>query len=214
MWRHKAERVPSHESSSIPFWMHARGGFGRFLVSRRLPLLWTGQDSGLFLGWIERRPAAAREHSQAVSSHIEMGGVKLAKGVELELQILPYQNKNKIIFNVRHSFLYSKSACRNNKLVLSAWCAYIQVLPTISLYALIKRHALKIGSHLTIQSIVNNNQNALPLSPPLSPTAIWETMILQVYLPALSQNYTNWRTCKTMLTIITHTLNEKVSMHI
>ena len=58
---------------------------------------------------------------------------------------------------------------RNNKLVLSAWCAYIQVLPTISLYALIKRHALKIGSHLTIQSIVNNNQNALPLSPPSLP---------------------------------------------
>ena len=38
--------------------------------------------------------------------------------------------------------LYLSVLC--NKLVLSAWCAYIQVLPTISLYALIKRHALKI----------------------------------------------------------------------
>ena len=28
------------------------------------------------------------------------------------------------------------------------YSAYIQVLPTISLYALIKRHALKIGSSL------------------------------------------------------------------
>ena len=42
--------------------------------------------------------------------------------------------------------LYLSVLC--NKLVLSAWCAYIQVLPTISLYALIKRYALKIGSSL------------------------------------------------------------------
>ena len=40
--------------------------------------------------------------------------------------------------------LYLSVLC--NKLVLSAWCAYIQVLPPISLYALIKRYALKIGS--------------------------------------------------------------------
>ena len=38
--------------------------------------------------------------------------------------------------------LYLSVLC--NKLVLSAWCAYIQVLPPISLYALIKRYALKI----------------------------------------------------------------------
>ena len=38
--------------------------------------------------------------------------------------------------------LYLSVLCDN--LVLSAWCAYIQVLPTISLYALIKRYALKI----------------------------------------------------------------------
>ena len=36
--------------------------------------------------------------------------------------------------------LYLSVLC--NKLVLSAWCAYIQVLPTISLYALIKGHCL------------------------------------------------------------------------
>ena len=45
--------------------------------------------------------------------------------------------------------LYLSVLC--NKLVLSAWCAYIQVLPTISLYALIKRHALKIGSLLILE---------------------------------------------------------------
>ena len=40
-----------------------------------------------------------------------------------------------------------------NKLALSAWCAYIQVLPTISLYALIKRHALKNSVLLVIKAI-------------------------------------------------------------
>ena len=36
--------------------------------------------------------------------------------------------------------LYLSVLC--NKLVLSTWCAYIQVLPTISLYAFIKRYWL------------------------------------------------------------------------